>query len=45
MKQWLKTLVMGVTSGVAVAFGGWAWKNYIEPKANELKQEYNKARN
>lgn len=40
MKQWLKTLLMGVTSGLAVAAGGWAWKNCLEKKANELKAGY-----
>lgn len=40
MKQWLKTLILGLTSGVAVAAGGWAWKNCLEKKADELKQGY-----
>lgn len=45
MKQWLKTLLMGLTSGLAVAAGGWAWKNCLEGKANELKKGYDRSKN
>ena len=38
-KQFFKTLILGLTSGAAVAAGGWAWKNVMEAKANELKQK------
>lgn len=41
-KQFFKTLILGLTSGAAVAAGGWAWKNCMEAKANELKQECDK---
>lgn len=40
MKQFLKTLLLGLTSGAAVAAGGWVWKNCLEEKATALKQGY-----
>jgi hypothetical protein len=32
---------MGLASGIAVAAGGWAWKNCLEEKANALKLQCN----
>ena len=40
LKTWLKTLLLGVTSGLAAAAGGWLWKNCAEGKVDELKKQY-----
>lgn len=38
----VKTLMLGVMSGIGCAAGGWIWKNGMEEKANELKQNHDK---
>ena len=35
----MKTIILGLASGGACAAGTWAWKNYVEPKVEELKQK------
>ncbi len=37
-KKVMTALLTGIVSGAAVAAGGWVWKNYLEGRANELKQ-------
>lgn len=39
-KKVLTALATGLASGIAVAAGHWAWKNCLESKVNDLKQEY-----
>ena len=41
-KSLFKSLILGATSGLGCAAGGWAWKNCMEEKANEIKQDRDK---
>lgn len=44
-KKVMTALLTGIVSGAAVAAGGWVWKNCLESRVNELKQEYDQQRN
>ena len=44
LRSFVKTLLLGITSGAALSAGKWLWKNCFEGVANEMKQHYESSR-